>query len=113
MQVSHIARAAAVKPAVTEGPRVITVFQNFFPGSNGHIADRPHMTQLGGGWAAEPKTVKVNGKTYAVSHIASRGAPVNAFRVCMDTLPSGDNQATVKLANGACVPVIFRVHSAY
>lgn len=112
MQVSNVSRAAA-KVAVAEGPRVISVFQNHFPGKSGNVTERPHLTQLGSNWAAEPKTVKVNGRTFAVQHIASRGAPMNSYRVCMGVLPSGDNPATVKLANGACVSVIFRVENAY
>ncbi|HSI06591.1 MAG TPA: hypothetical protein VLC93_19035 [Myxococcota bacterium] len=89
--------------------------QNFFPGPNGVIKDGPHLTVLPGPWAAEPKSVSVNGKTYPVSHIASRGrgTPLNEYRVSMATLPSGNNPAVVSLANGVNVPVIFRVESAY
>ncbi len=115
MLISRIHAAATAQPAAATQPRVIPVHQNFFPGPNGVIADGPHLTVLSGPWAAEPKSVSVAGKTYAVSHVASRGrgVPVDQYRVFMATLPSGNNPATVKLANGLAVSVVFVVESAY
>jgi hypothetical protein len=114
MLISRV-HAAAAQSAATVQPRVIQVHQNFFPDPNGVIKNGPHLTVLPGPWAAEPKSVTVDGKTYAVAHVASRGrgVPMDQYRVFMDTLPSGNNPAVVKLANGVSVPVIFDVESAY
>ncbi len=109
------AAATAAQSAVSVQPRSIPVHQTFFPDPNGVIKDGPHLTVLPGPWASAPKSVTVGGKAYPVSHVASRGrgAPVDAYRVLMATLPSGDNPAMVKLENGVSVPVIFKVESAY
>lgn len=114
MYVSRVSGPAAASRAAAE-PRVISVHQTFYPNAKGDIADGPHMTMLGGGWAAAPKSVSVDGKTYAVQHVASRGrgGPMDQYRVFMQTLASGNHSAIIKLENGTSVPVTFRVESAY
>jgi len=92
--------------------RTINVNQNLMPGPGRSFSS---TVDLGQGWAASPVSVSVDGKSFAVTHIASRGRgkAINAYSVTLPRLSDGLHNATVKLENGVDVRIVLNVRSTH